>query len=158
MTLGILAVRHRTAPDCFLSGGLTQVKAARPVIGHNLFPMNKPTLLSSDRAQSVAISRMTEAPNAAIVSQTVLQTPELRVVLFSFADGQELTSHTSSRRALVQVLVGSCEFLFDGIWHDVAAGELIHLPPGHPHAVRASRGPFSMILTLGSEAASKGGP
>jgi hypothetical protein len=29
----------------------------------------------------------------------------------------------------------------------------LHLPPNHPHAVRAAAGPFSMLLTLGAEPA-----
>ena len=33
------------------------------------------------------------------------------------------------------------------------AGTIVHLPPGHPHAVRAGAGPFSMLLTLGAEPA-----
>jgi len=113
--------------------------------------MNQRTLIAADRAQCLVISKEAERSEMGIVSRTVLSTPEMRVVLFAFADGQELTSHTSSRRAIVQVVEGACEFLFDGKWHDVGAGSLIHLPPGHPHSVRASRGPFSMILTLGAE-------
>jgi hypothetical protein len=50
-----------------------------------------------------------------------------RLVLFTFAEDQELTAHASPRRAVV------------------------HLPPHHPHAVRASDGPFSIRLTLGAE-------
>ena len=78
-----------------------------------------------------------------------------RVVLFAFADGQELTAHSSRRRALVQVLDGACEFFFGDAWHCLAAGSLLHLPPGHVHAVRASSGPFSMLLTLGAESQDK---
>ncbi len=113
--------------------------------------MNPRTLLSSDDAQTLTLAQAVQTSPSGIVSRTVLQSSELRVVLFAFAEGQELTSHTSRRRALVQILDGECEFFFAGRWQRLVAGALLHLPPNHPHAVRAADGPFSMLLTLGSE-------
>jgi quercetin dioxygenase-like cupin family protein len=72
-----------------------------------------------------------------IVSQAVLTTPGLRVTLFHFAAGQELSEHTSTARVLVQVLSGNCDFSFDGQTRRLKAGDLLHLPPRLPHAVRA---------------------
>jgi quercetin dioxygenase-like cupin family protein len=115
--------------------------------------MSQPTLLPLDEPQSLLIAENTQFSNAAIVSRTVLQAPELRVVLFTFAEGQELTTHTNRRRALIQILDGTCEFFFAGKWQGLTAGALLHLPPEHPHAVRANSGSFSMLLTLGAEGA-----
>lgn len=109
------------------------------------------TLLASDTAAALVVADSVQQSEAGIVSRTVLQTPELRVVLFAFAEGQELTSHSSRRRALVQILQGSCAFFFAGAWHSLTAGALLHLPPDDPHAVRAVDGPFSMLLTLAAE-------
>ncbi len=92
-----------------------------------------------------------DASEASIVSRTLLQTPGLRVTLFRFAAGQELSPHTNRRRALVQVIEGRCEFQFNDAWHVLEAGALLHLPPNHPHAVRATTEPFTMLLTLGDE-------
>jgi quercetin dioxygenase-like cupin family protein len=113
--------------------------------------MTQRTVLPSDEAQALTLADATQVADAGIVSRTLLQTPEVRVVLFSFADGQELTPHTSRRRALVQILSGACEFLFDGKWQPLAAGAFLHMPPNHLHAVRANAGPFSMLLTLSAE-------
>lgn len=118
--------------------------------------MSQPTLLSPDKASSLVFAEEVQNSTAGIVSRTVVQTPELRVVLFTFAEGQELTMHTNRRRALVQILEGTCEFFFAGKWQGLAHGSLLHLPPDHPHAVRATSGPFSMLLTLGSETAQPG--
>jgi quercetin dioxygenase-like cupin family protein len=117
--------------------------------------MSPTTLLPADRASALALKSVTEISAAGIVSRTLVQSPELRVVLFSFDQGQELTAHTSKRRALVQVLSGACEFLFNGEWTRLDAGMLLHMPPEHPHAVRASQGPFTMLLTLGAEPTAK---
>ena len=86
------------------------------------------------------------APNG-IVSRTLLRTANSRVVLFGFAEGQELTEHTSTQHALVQVLSGECEFSLAGAPHHLKAGDLLYMPPNLPHAAKATT-KFSMLLTL----------
>jgi quercetin dioxygenase-like cupin family protein len=108
-------------------------------------------LIAADAAQLLNLADAVHVSPAGIVSRTLLQTPELRAVLFAFDAGQELTSHTSRRRALVHVLTGSCEIFFSGEWHQLESGALVHLPPGHPHAVRAGANAFTMLLTLAAE-------
>jgi quercetin dioxygenase-like cupin family protein len=115
--------------------------------------MSPPTLLSSTDAEALKLADAVQTSASGIVSRTVLQTPELRAVIFSFAEGQELTTHASKRRALVHILDGAAEFSFATGWQRLEAGTLLHLPPNHPHAARASFGPFSMLLTLAAESA-----
>ncbi len=102
-----------------------------------------------DPAAESIISLAAETKYAAngIVSRTILRTPNSRVVLFGFAEGQELTEHTSTQHALIQILSGECEFSLAGKPHTVKAGDLIYMPPNLPHAVKATR-QFSMLLTL----------
>lgn len=85
-----------------------------------------------------------------IVSRTVLATPELRCVFFSFAPDQALTEHTSTSRALIQILSGECEFSVSGEPRKMKAGDLLHLTPNVPHAVRATT-PMTMLLVLAPE-------
>jgi quercetin dioxygenase-like cupin family protein len=113
--------------------------------------MSNPTLIPAQNAGTLRLADATQVSAAGIVSRTVLQSPEMRVVLFTFADGQELTTHTNTRRAVIQVLEGTGEFFFNGRWEKLSAGTLLHLPPSAPHGVRAGAGPFSMLLTLGAE-------
>jgi len=113
--------------------------------------MSPDSLIAPDAAEAVALVGSTPASAASIVSRTVLKTADARITLFSFAAGQELTSHTNRRRALVQVLEGACDFFYNDAWHRLEAGTLLHLPPNHPHAVRAPA-PFTMLLTLCDEA------
>ncbi|ATC63538.1 cupin [Nibricoccus aquaticus] len=117
--------------------------------------MSHTTLLPTTDAAAITLAGAAEISAAGIVSRTLVQSAELRVVLFSFDQGQELTGHSSKRRALVQVLSGACDFFFNGQWTRLEAGALLHMPPDHPHAVRASHGPFTMLLTLGAEQAAK---
>ena len=69
------------------------------------------------------------------------------LVLFGFAEGQELTEHTSTQSAIVQILSGECEFSLGGIAHPAKAGDLIYMPPNLRHAISATK-QFSMLLTL----------
>lgn len=109
--------------------------------------MNEMPLIDSTEGKILSLEEETKfAPNG-IVSRTLLRTPTTRVVLFGFAEGQELSEHTSTSEALIQILSGSCEFSLDGQPHRLKAGSLLHMPPHQPHAVRATE-KFSMLLTL----------
>ena len=104
-------------------------------------------LISLDREKIISLAKETQfAPNG-IVSRTLLRSPNGRVVLFGFAEGQELTEHTSTQQALIEILSGECEFSLGGKPHALKAGDLIYMPPGLPHAVKATK-QFSMLLTL----------
>ena len=109
--------------------------------------MSEQPLIDPAREQIVALAAETQyAPNG-IVSRTLLRTSNGRVVLFGFAQGQELSEHTSTQHALVQILSGECEFALSGRTHQLKAGDLVYMPPGAPHALKATQ-QFSMFLTL----------
>jgi quercetin dioxygenase-like cupin family protein len=102
-----------------------------------------------DTAQEKILSLAGEthfAPNG-IVSRTLLRTANSRIVLFGFAEGQELTEHTSTQHAVIQILTGECEFSLAGKPHHLKGGDLLYMPPNLPHAVKATAD-FSMLLTL----------
>lgn len=109
--------------------------------------MNEIPLIDADEPNILSLPNETQFAANGIVSRTVLRTPTTRMVLFGFAEGQELSEHTSTARALIQVLSGSCEFSLDGKPHTLKAGDLLHMPPNLPHAVKATE-KFSMLLTL----------
>ena len=109
--------------------------------------MNEQPLIDSAREKILSLEAETQfAPNG-IVSRTVLKTPYSRVVLFGFAAGQELTEHTSTQHATIQILSGECEFSLAGKPHILKAGDLLYMPPDLAHAVKAVT-QFSMLLTL----------
>jgi quercetin dioxygenase-like cupin family protein len=109
--------------------------------------MSERPLIDSTEAKVISLASETRfAPNG-IVSRTLLATGNSRAVLFGFADGQELTEHTSTQHATIQILSGECEFSLAGKPHALKAGDLIYMPPNLPHAVKATS-QFSMLLTL----------
>lgn len=99
--------------------------------------MSTAALLSSDQAAVCPLLAPAQNVAHGIVSQAVLTAPGLRVTLFRFAAGQELSEHTTPARALIQVLTGACEFTFPDRKQRLGPGDLLHMPPKLPHAVRA---------------------
>ena len=113
--------------------------------------MTEQPLIDQNQAKAVSLGAETQfAPNG-IVSRTLLRTPTTRLVLFGFSDGQELSEHTSTQQAVVQILTGQCEFSVAGKSHSLKQGDLFYMPPNAPHAVKA-KGEFSMLLTLSKPA------
>jgi quercetin dioxygenase-like cupin family protein len=81
------------------------------------------------------------------VSTTVLKAEGVRVVLFAFDTGQELSEHTAAVPALLQVLSGRLAVTASGRTVELTPGDLIHLPTRLPHAVVAYE-PTLLQLTL----------
>ncbi len=109
--------------------------------------MNELPVIDAGAAKILSLAAETTfAPNG-IVSRTLLRTPNNRMVLFGFSEGQELTEHTSTQSAVIQILTGQAELSLAGKLQVVKAGDLIYLPPHLPHALKAIT-PFSMLLTL----------
>lgn len=109
--------------------------------------MSEKPLIEVTQEKILSLADETKFAANGIVSRTLLRTPTLRIVLFGFAEGQELTEHTSTQSAVVQILSGECEFSLGGKPQSAKAGDLIYMPPNLPHAVSATR-QFSMLLTL----------
>ena len=125
---------------------MTRVKAPRPVPDDAL-SMNEQPMIELQAEKILSLPAETRfAPNG-IVSRTLMRTPAVRVVLFGFAAGQELSEHTSVHHALVQILSGECDFPTNGQSHALKAGDVLYMPPGLRHAVHATTD-FSMLLTL----------
>lgn len=109
--------------------------------------MSEQPLIAGHEAKIVALADEARfAPNG-IVSRTLLRTENSRVVLFGFAAGQELTEHTSTQHATIQILGGECEFSLAGKPHQLKSGDFLYMPPNLPHAVKATS-QFSMLLTF----------
>ena len=109
--------------------------------------MSERPLIEAGAEKVISLAEETRfAPNG-IVSRTLMRTPSSRVVLFGFAEGQELTEHTSTQSALIQILSGECEFSLAGIPRVMKSGDLLYMPPNLAHAVKATT-QFSMLLTL----------
>ena len=109
--------------------------------------MNERPLIDLGRETILSLPAETQFTPNGIVSRTLFRTENSRVVLFGYAEGQELTEHTSTRHALIQILSGECEFSLAGKRHMLKSNDMLYMPPNLPHAVKATK-QFSMLLTL----------
>lgn len=83
----------------------------------------------------------------AIVSRVLAKQPSGTVTVFAFDRDQSLSEHTTPFDALVHVLDGEAEITVGGRPHSVRAGQILLMPAGIPHALRAvSR--FKMVLIM----------
>ena len=109
--------------------------------------MSEQPLINQAQPKILSLAEETRFVPNGITSRTLLRTESSRVVLFGFAEGQELTEHTSALHATIQILSGECELHLAGQPHALKVGDLVYMPPQLPHAVRATR-QCSLLLTL----------
>jgi quercetin dioxygenase-like cupin family protein len=95
----------------------------------------------------VNMAGLVEYQAGSVVSRTVINKPTGTVTLFAFDRGEELSEHTAPFDALVQVLDGKVEIRIDGRPEVVSAGEMLIMPAGHPHALKALER-FKMALVM----------
>ena len=114
--------------------------------------MSEKPLIDAAQEKILSLADETKFADNGIVSRTLLRTATSRVVLFGFAEGQELSEHTSTQHAVIQILSGECELSLGGKPHKAKAGDLVYMPPNLPHAVKAIT-QFSMLLTLSPKTA-----
>ena len=86
----------------------------------------------------------------AVVSKVLHRVGGLNATVFAFDAGEQLTEHQAARTALVQVLSGHLRFTVDDEELDLAPGSWLHMAPGAPHSLMATK-PTVMLLTLISE-------
>lgn len=90
---------------------------------------------------------MTDYQQGSVVSRTLLQDDSGTLTVFSFDEGQALSEHTVPFNAFIQVLDGQAEITIGGKPCLVNAGEIVLMPGGISHKVRAVKR-FKMLLTL----------
>lgn len=98
-------------------------------------------------AESHGLAALADYAEGAIVSRTLMENPSGTVTLFAFDESQGLSEHTTPYDAMVQVLEGRADWTIGGKAVPVGAGEIVILPGGVPHGVRAPER-FKMLLTM----------
>ena len=102
---------------------------------------------ATDLAGVVAQVALVEYQPGAVVSRTLVKKTAGTVTAFAFDAGEGLSEHTAPFDALVLMVEGESEISIAGTPHRLAAGHLLRLPAGQPHAVKAVT-PFKMILVM----------
>jgi quercetin dioxygenase-like cupin family protein len=93
------------------------------------------------------LAEMTQYQSGTIVSRTLLQEESGTLTVFAFDAGQALSEHTVPFNAFIQVLDGEAEITIGGKPVLVQSGEIVLMPGGISHKVRAAQR-FKMLLTM----------
>ncbi len=98
-------------------------------------------VLVKDLAETVAI------PERGIVSHTVHSDAHVKIVMFGFDAGQELSEHNASKPAIIHILKGDAQITLGSERVQAGAGTWVHMAAGLPHSIQAAS-PLLMLLTL----------
>jgi quercetin dioxygenase-like cupin family protein len=88
-----------------------------------------------------------DIPQDGTLSLTIHQDAYVKVVLFGFARGQELSEHTASVPAILQQIKGKARWRLGGKQITATPGTWVHMPAQLSHAISAEE-PCVMLLTL----------
>lgn len=95
----------------------------------------------------VVASALVAYQTGTVVSRTLVNKPAGTVTVFAFDAGEGLSEHTAPFDALVMDLEGEADVSIAGTPHRLGAGQLLKLPAGQRHAVKAVT-PFKMLLVM----------
>ncbi len=109
--------------------------------------MNPPYAYFADLTQEA------RPPADGILSRTLHEDEHFKAVIFGFGAGQELSEHTSTMPAILQVLSGEAQLTLGDDTFAAAPGAFVHMPAGLCHAIRAKTPTVLLLLRSGRTSA-----
>lgn len=103
--------------------------------------MNQPYTLVANLAAQVTI------PEDGILSKPISTDEHLRATLFGLSAGQEMSEHTTTMEALLQILEGEADVTLNDDAHHVKAGDWLRMAPNLRHSITATS-PLKMLLLV----------
>lgn len=95
----------------------------------------------------VALAELVQYQPGAVVSRMIVKKSAGMVTAFAFDQGEGLSEHTATFDALVLLIEGEADISIAGVPHRISAGQLLRLPAGRPHALKAVTR-FKMLLVM----------
>jgi quercetin dioxygenase-like cupin family protein len=86
-------------------------------------------------------------PTDSIVSRTIYKDDHLKAIVFAFAPGQELSQHTASVPAVIQILEGECDLTIGSALYHATPGSWVQMEANLPHSLLAHT-PVKMLLLM----------
>jgi quercetin dioxygenase-like cupin family protein len=87
-------------------------------------------------------------PSDSIVSRTLYSDPAVKIILFGFAPGQELSEHTSARRAMLHFVGGRAQVELGDDSFTAQAGSFVYIPPHLPHSITAEEETRMLLIQV----------
>jgi len=99
------------------------------------------------KARAIALSGLVGYQDGAIVSREIVSQKTGTVTVFAFDEGEQLSEHTAPFDAMVIDLDGEADVAIGGRVNRVKPGEMIIMPAGVPHGLKAVTR-FKMLLVM----------
>jgi quercetin dioxygenase-like cupin family protein len=93
------------------------------------------------------LAKQMDIPADGILSLTLYSDEQVKVVLFGFGAGQELSEHTASMPAILHIVQGEAHLTLGDDSVEAQAGAWVHMPTQLQHSVHAKT-PVVMLLLL----------
>ena len=109
--------------------------------------------LGLDRAEEIRdavcrqLAELGLSPADSILSRTLFKDEHARMILFGFAQGQELSEHTASMPAILYFVKGEASLTLGEEYKTARPGTWVHMDPHLPHSIYAKT-PVVMVLIL----------
>lgn len=98
-------------------------------------------------AGALALSELVTPTPGGIASRVLGKAAGGSLTVFAFDAGEALSEHTSPHEAFVLPLEGVLRVTVGGVATEAAAGTIVRLPAGIPHAVETTA-PARMLLVM----------
>lgn len=105
------------------------------------------TTTDNIKAQAVKPIDLIDYQEGSVVSRTIIDKKTGTLTLFAFGEGQGLSEHTAPYDATVYLLDGEVEVSISGKTLRLKEGEMVIMPAGEPHALKAIKR-FKMMLVM----------
>ncbi len=92
-----------------------------------------------------------QIPENGILSRTLYQDDHVKVLIFGFAPGQELSAHTAPMAASLYFVSGEADLTLGDERREAKPGTYVHMPPALTHGIVA-RTPVVMLLQMYKQA------
>ena len=93
------------------------------------------------------LSDEVQIPENGILSRTLYNDDHVKILVFGFATGQELSAHTAPMAASIYIHSGEAELKLGEDTQEAGPGTMVHMPPQLPHGIVA-RTPVIMVLQM----------
>ncbi len=97
--------------------------------------------------KAIKMSELVGYQPGSVVSREVINKTTGTVTIFAFDEGEGLSTHSAPFDAMVAVVDGECDITIDDKPNHLKAGDMIIMPAGHPHSVKALK-KFKMLLIM----------
>jgi quercetin dioxygenase-like cupin family protein len=94
------------------------------------------------------LAKEIQPPEKGILSRTLFNDDRLKVVLFGFGQGEELSEHTASMPAVLHFLQGEARLTLDEDTVEATTGTWVHMPKGMRHSIQAKTSVVMLLLLM----------